>query len=418
MAKRQKKQTPAKPTRKHLSRVAQERRQILYIRIGFGIVAAVVILLVVAGLFKTRLADPAATRSAKEELKTIPAVAVDDTMISIADWQARVKFQRQLLINQVLQISQQMSYFDVSTEFGQQIISQGQAQIDEIRDALDLGDGIASDVLDRMVEDQLIRQEAALRGISISDQELQKYIEVDIFSYPFPPTPQPYPTVPPPVLPPTSTVTPVPTLTPTTPPTPRSRQDFDADYLEYMQQIQKVTEMSEDAWRTTLEADLIREKLMDDFGSEVETNVPQIKSRYIVAGDQETADALLVRLEEGEAFEQLEEEVDADDSEEPGARTGSLDWSPIQTVQQRFGEAFAATVFNAGAGDHIPVVIPAFDGQFYLVFMEGNETRELADYLVDQRRLELFESWLDDAKLGPGIEYGNWSPYIPREPNI
>ena len=26
--------------------------------------------------------------------------------------------------------------------------------------------------------------------------------------------------------------------------------------------------------------------------------------------------------------------------------------------------------------------------------------------------------WLDDAKLGPGIEYGNWSPYIPREPNI
>ena len=110
MAKRQKKQTPAKPTRKHLSRVAQERRQILYIRIGFGIVAAVVILLVVAGLFKTRLADPAATRSAKEELKTIPAVAVDDTMISIADWQARVKFQRQLLINQALQISQQMSF--------------------------------------------------------------------------------------------------------------------------------------------------------------------------------------------------------------------------------------------------------------------------------------------------------------------
>ena len=418
MAKRQVKERPVKMTRKYESRVAQEQRQLRFIRIGIGAVVGIIVLLFLAGLFKTRVADPAATRSAKEELKTLPAVTVNDTVISIADWQARVRFERQMYINQAAQISQQLSLFDPTTEFGQQIISQGQAQIQQIQSELDLGDGIATDVLDQMVDEQLIRQEAARRSVTITPEELQRYIEVDLFSYPYPPTAEPVPTLPPPILSPTATVTPEPTLTPTTPPTPRSLQDFEASYEQYTQQVGDISEMSEELWRSMVEGQLLRDKLFELFATEVETNVQQIQGRYIVAQEQPTADGFMARLNAGESFEKLAEEIEADQSEEPAAITGRFDWSPAGIIQSRFGEDFAKVALNTSAGQYAREVITGSDGQFYLVLVEGNETRELADYYIEQQQEEEFQSWLDQQKQGEGVVYGDWRPYIPLEPSL
>jgi hypothetical protein len=273
-------------------------------------------------------------------------------------------------------------------------------------------------VLDQMVEEHLIRQEAAQRGIVVTPEELQRYIEVDLFSYPYPPTPEPLPTLPPPTLSPTTTVTPEPTLTPTTPPTPRSREDFETDYSTYVEQVRQITELSEEQLRSMIGGELYRESLLNAYSGEVETNVQQVKGRYLVTDDQEMADSLLARLDAGEAFEALEEELDADESEDPIARSGNFDWSPLGVVQQRFGDEFAAAAFNTNEGQHVQSVILSFNGQLYLIFVEGNEVRELPDYLIEQQRQELFQAWLDEQKLGDGIEYGNWRPYIPREPTL
>lgn len=416
MAKREKRQRSARLTRKYISRVEQEQRQIRYIRIGAAIVAAIILLLLLAGLVKTQVADPAATRSAEDMLKTLPAVTVNDTMIPITDWQGRVRFERQLLINQIAQLTQQLSLFDPSTEFGQQFISQGQAQIQEIRNLLELGDGIAADVLNQMVDEELIRQEAANREITVTPDELQKYIEVDLFGFPFPPTPEPFPTLPPPTLPPTATVTPEPTLTPTAPPTPRSREDFETDYNTYTDQVREITGLSEEAWRSMVEGELYRQKLTEAFGAEVDSNVLQAKGRYIIAQNLETADELLGRLEQGEAFEALVEEIDADESEEPAARAGSFDWLPATILSQRFGDQFADVVMNTEPGDYSRTAVAALDGGLYLVFVEEKDVRELSESLLDQERLEQFESWLDAQRVGEGVIYGNWREYIPRDP--
>jgi hypothetical protein len=418
MAKREKKQRSPRMTRKYRSRVEQEQRQVRYILIGTGVVAVISILLLLAGLYQTQVANPAATRRAKEALKSLPAATVNGTMISIADWQARVRFDRQLRINQIAQINQQLGFLDPTTEFGQQLIDQGRAQIQEISDLLDAGDSLAADVLDQMVEEQLVRQEATRRGLVVTPQEVQNYIQVSIFSYPYPPTPEPFPTLPAPTLPPTATVTPEPTASATPSPTPRSREDFEADYKGYIEQLQEITEMSEEMWRSMVEGGLYREKLLEAFGAEVETNVQQVQGRYIVTQDQETAEALLARLEAGETFEALEEEIQSDESEEPAARSGRFSWSPLSVIQERFGEESATTVFEATAGQHVQEVITSVDGQFYLVYVEGNEVRALADYLVEQQRQEAFQSWLDQAKAGEGIVYGNWREYIPLEPSL
>jgi hypothetical protein len=419
MAKRRKKQHPGQMTRKYRSRVEQERRQLRYIYIGTAIVLATIIVLVLAGLAKTRVMDPAATRRAKDELKTLPAVTVNGAMISVADWQARVRFERQLLINQIFQISQQLNLLDASTEFGQTLISQGQAQMEEIQNQLELGDGIASDVLGQMVEEHLIRQEAARRDITVTPDELQRYIEVNLFSYPFPPTPEPFPTLPPPTLAPTATVTPEPTVVPTAPPTPRSRQDFETEYQQYTDQVREITEMSEEGWRSMIEDELYRNKLLEVFGADIETNVLHATGQYISTQEQETADAFLSRLEAGETFEDLVEEIQADESEEPVARANSFNWTPVTLMNQSFGEPFAAAVISTDP-DHYYAeeAIPSLDGRFYLVFVEGKENRDLADYLVEQQRREVFDTWLEGEKQGEGVVYYDWREYIPREPSL
>jgi hypothetical protein len=418
MAKRRKKQRPAPMTRKYRSRVEQEQRQLRYIRFGAIGVLLVIVLLAVMGLYKTRVADPAATRSAKEALKSLPAFTVDNTTVSVAEWQARVRYERQLRINQIAQINQQLSLFDPATEFGQQLISQGQAQIQEISNQLDLGSGIAADVLDQMVNEQIIRKEARRRGIVVTPDDLQKYIEVNLFSYPYPPTPEPFPTLPPPTLSPTATVTPEPTLTPTVPPTPRSLQDFETDYEQYTEQVREITEMTAEQWRSMIEGVLYRERLLEAFGAEVESNILQAKGGYIVAPDLETADELLGRLDAGETFETLAEEIDADESEEPIARTGSFDWSPATILSQTFGDQFATVVMNTDAGGVSRTAISAPDGGFYLVYVEEREVRELADFLLERQRVDAFEGWLDAQKLDEGIEYGSWQDYIPSEPSF
>jgi hypothetical protein len=157
---------------------------------------------------------------------------------------------------------------------------------------------------------------------------------------------------------------------------------------------------------------------LEAFGDQVDTSEQQITGSYILAQGPLTATALLDRLEAGESFEELVQEIEADESAVPTARTGRLDWSPLETVRQRFGEEFANVAFNTAAGDYARLPIPAANEQFYLTFVEGNEVRELSDFQIEQKRNERFQEWLDEQKLGEGIVYGAWRPYIPREPTL
>ncbi|MGD9099061.1 MAG: peptidyl-prolyl cis-trans isomerase, partial [Anaerolineae bacterium] len=279
---------------------------------------------------------------------------------------------------------------------------------------LELGSSIGAEVINQMVEEQLVRQEAARQGIVITPQELQRHIEVNMFAYPYPPTPEPIPTLPPPTLPPTATVTPEPTVAPTAAPTPRSREDFETSYGQSVENIEAITEMSEEMWRSTIEGQLYYERLLETF--EPEPIVQQIKGDYIVAQDRETAEALLAQLEAGQTFEELMEEVEADESEEPAARVGSFDWSHLALIVQRFSDEFAVVAFNTEAGRYARQPILATGNQFYLVYIEGNEERELADYYIEQQRQELFETWLDQQKRESNIVYGDWNMYVPLEP--
>jgi parvulin-like peptidyl-prolyl isomerase len=176
--------------------------------------------------------------------------------------------------------------------------------------------------------------------------------------------------------------------------------------------------MSEAQFRSLIAGEIYATKLFEAYAQEVEPNVQQVKGRYIVTDDTATAESLVARLMAGETFEELEAEVEADDAEEPIARVGSFDWSPLETLTQRFGTDYATAAFDTEAGETVTDLLVSPTGQLYLIFVEGNEIRELPDYLIEQQQVQLIQAWLDEQKLGEGIVYGNWRPYIPREPSL
>ena len=197
MAKREKQKIVSK---KHMARQEREARQSRYL--VYGSVALLVIIILLVGF---ALADAYFFTPNK------PVAIVNGEKISTADYQARVKFERLTLVNQFANTLQFMQSFD--DEGTQQYFLNTLQQINfsltpEIH-------GRA--VLDAMIEDVLIRQQAATLGITVSDAELDEYI-AGAFGY-FPNgTPTPVPTREPV---PTATYSP-PQLTPLPPPPPET----------------------------------------------------------------------------------------------------------------------------------------------------------------------------------------------------
>lgn len=364
-------------TRKQISRRQREERQRRLILLGAGAVLLLVLSILGFGYYETKFLKPAS-----------PVAEVNGVALRTDEYQKMVIFQRFTLDQYRRNLEGQLSQLDSSDETMAAIANLFQQELArlELQRAQ-----IPSQALEMMIEDELIRQGAEERGITVTEEEIDRAIE-ESYGYqrePVTPTTTPTPTVTA-----TEAITPTPTLPAVT------EEQFEEAYQQSLVAIAKVG-ISEGFYRDMVRRGLLRSKMWEVVGREVPTSEEQVRVRRIVLETEEEAEAVRERLKAGEDFATLAQELSIDEfTRENG---GDVGWMAFDERDL----SFSAMAFQLEVGE-ISRVIETARGYEILKLEEKDEDRELDPATLERRKNAAFSTWLNDLKGEATIEE-NWS---------
>lgn len=155
------KKSPRITNKKHVARQERENKQRrVLITISVIIVAAVLLTLAIGLLYDNVLKY------------NQPVANINGENITVRDFQDTVRYNRFQAVQQYLQYYQ---FYEAYPDFGAQL----QPQLQQIQLQLSdtYADTIGTSVLDRLVDDAIVRQEAEKLGISVSEQEIDARFE-------------------------------------------------------------------------------------------------------------------------------------------------------------------------------------------------------------------------------------------------
>lgn len=412
-------------TKKHVARLERERRQVRLIQyIAIGVVLAVILILAY-GFIDINILQARA-----------PVAEVNGEPIRLDEFQARVVLQRNELISQYMQYSQ-------FQQFGMDVT----AQLQQIEVSMSSPPLVGQEVLNTMIYEELIRQEAAEREVTILEDELESFIREQFRFFPDgTPTPAPTPTqieysrptlspeqlalvTPTPVPTEGPTTTPFPTLTsdpaiapeatatitptpfPTPTATPYTLEGYQTQYEEVLAGMEEYG-LTAEQYRNLFVAALMRTKLADEVVVELPQEEEQVWARHILVADEEAAQEVIERLENGEDFGTLAVEL----SEDPGSgsRGGDLGW---------FGKGqmvpvFETTAFSLEVGEISEPVQSDFG--WHIIQTLGYTTVPLSSNALEQERQSAFDEFLNDVYENADIVIHDevWQPNVPTSPNL
>jgi parvulin-like peptidyl-prolyl isomerase len=360
MAKRE--QQPLISTKKHLARADRERRETRWIVAGTVVTAAVVLSLIGYGWLKEAVLAP------RQAVATVNGVEIRK-----GEFRARVAW-----------------LMPASAD----VASYGQ------------------NVLDRLIDDVLIQEEAQRRGLSVADAEVEDSLHGFFFYFPNgTPTPRPSLTPDPTSLANTTptalpTAGPSPTVTPTLGPQPTATEYTEQAYADTLQAYLKANGISEAILRGELRAGLYRARLATAFELETDREAEQVHARHILVSTKEEGQSVLDRLKAGEAWTALAAELSRDQSNKD--KGGELGWlAPGATVKE-----FEDAVFSGPVGEPFGPVETSFG--WHVLWVLGREVRPLDAFSFQQAVQLQFEAWLTAERAKATITTSeDWQDWLP-----
>lgn len=367
-----------------------------------------------------------------------PVARVNGVEITTGQWQERVQLQRVNLLNlyQTYQFYQQSFGMDTSQ------------QLQQIQLTLQSPEILGQNVLDQMIDEILIRQEAEERGITVSAEEVETAIRE---AYGFFPDGTPTPTITPtefslPTLSPEQltiypatatptevlTSTPAPTNTPdpdvtptTTPPvapptptfvpqeatattTPYTLEGFQTQYTESVNNF-KASGVSEETLRAAYENQLLRQKLMEENIKDTPRTEEQVWARHILVADLGTARSIIARLEHGADFAEIAQESSTDTGS--GARGGDLGWFGRGAMVSEFEEA----AFGMEVGEISEPIQSQFG--YHIIQVLAHEELPVDASQYEEKRQATFTEWLTQTREEADITvFEVWKERVPTAP--
>lgn len=410
-------------SKKHLARLQRERRQIRTIAYtAIGVVILVIFLISYGVLSQTVL------RSRQ------PVAKVGGEVITTKSFEAHVRLTRQQLISQYIQYYQFAQMFGIDPATNSTIGSTLQQIQSQLDDTAALGEG----VLNQMVDNVIIRQEAVRRGITISADELDKAIQ-DGFGY-FPdgtptptitptalvyptlnateralvtltPTSSPFPTsTPAPTFTPDLSATPtsIPSITPTA--TPYTLEGFQGQYQNALDNYKNFG-LSESEVRQLFEDNLYREKLYAEITADVAYTADEVWARHILVADEATAKALRTELVKNGDWATLALENSSDTGS--NANGGDLGWFPRGKMVAEFEDA----AFGLKVGEISQPVQSQFG--YHIIQVLGHEERPLTTDEYKSQTDKFFTDWLAGIRAQSDLKiYDYYKERIPLDPTL
>ncbi len=383
--------------------------------------------------------------------KTITPIAkVCGDRIDKEYFDSRVRLQRNAMINTYQYYYVQYQMFVDQPEYASQFLS----QLQQIQFMLDDKEYIGQEVLNILVDEQVMLHEARKRGLQVSQEELNLFIQ-DSMGY-FPqgtPTPLPTETVfPTPTisaqqkallgstatpastatLVPTATQeavqadsqpteTAVPTLAPTTAPvfgTPEptatvyTQELFDEAYATTISDLNNEVGVSEEHFLEYLHNYLLINKLREEIYQEVPHEQEQVWARHILVATEEEALDVIKRLADGEDWNALSAELSQDSSNKDNG--GDLGWFSRGSMVAPFEEA--AFSMQAGEISESPVQT---DFGWHIIQVIGHETHTLAAQAYAEAQSKYFQDWFENLKTECKINTSDvWKDLVPVEPTL
>lgn len=421
-------------TKKHLARQEREQMQTRYI-----LYTGLFVLVLVVGLIGYGILD-------QTYLKTHKTVAtVNGEKIILKDFQTQARYYRLQIVNQAQYTYQLAQYFGSDAQ-NQSYIANQLYQIQSQLSASSLSDS----VMNTMIDDILIRQEAKRRGITVSPEELEIAMQ-EAFGYYANGTPTATPTkdvteAPTATLNPTQlalspltatptetqeptptatevvtiTATPtiVPSITPTAAPTATSTPYTLDGYKSYFNQtisdLEKNINYTESDFRAYIENSLYTEKLKAAILPELEvsTEKEEIWARHILVEDEETAKDILSRLEKGEDWVALAAEFSTDTSNKD--QGGDLGWFGKGRMVAAFEEAAYALQTIGEISQPVQT-----DYGWHIIQLLGRRTVQLSDSEYQQLQDEKFDEWMTELKNSSDITIEDIpTEEVPMEPAL
>ncbi len=433
--------SPQTVTKKHLARKQKEERQVKTALTITGIIIAIVLFLLAYVLIDNYIVKP----------NTVVA-RVGETEIKAKQFQSNTKYSRLNMINQA---NQYVSYFG---EYG---IEAARNMVLQLSDPTVVGET----VLNQLIDEVIIREEAEKRGISVTDEEVEALMREQFNFYPdgtltptvtttpvYTPTwssaqivlidptatftPFPEPTSTPEGWEPTAsepeseattdvevapseetsveeetTPTPVPSITPT--PTPYTTRLFSKDVQSYYDYVGTYGITKSDI-ENILRMGLLRDKLVADITKDLEPFEEQVWVRHILVEDQETAEEVIGRLDAGESWNSLAVEYSTDESNKNNG--GDLGWiGPNDSYDPDFLD-------GAFALDELGQISEPVQSQFgwHIIQLVTKANNPIDSYAFDQLKQTHFNDWLAEIRASRSdIETESvWTEFAPDLPAV
>ena len=412
-------------SRKEILIARKHERQLRNIRIAVLSIFALIAVVIGVALVNELIITPGRA-----------VATVNDTQITLREWEDRVKFER---AQRIIFLENQLEAFDGDVGIVQQFAGN---IINELFDPQTMG----QNAINAMANEVIMCRALQERGIEITDADIQNRIgeSYSFYGEGISPTQQPSPSA---TVQPTPSLTPIPTAvitdvvptltpfptptlgptqTPFPTPTPVSEAEFQTQFSDFMTQLTGLG-VNETTYRSVVRAQLCNERLTEVLTEEqgVSRMAEQASIFVIQAATEESANEMQA-LAESEGFLTAWNTISSrpDDpaaTEQPETNAYELLWRTQANLATSLGTEISAAAFDLDIETPSDIiVVENNDGtsSYFLIMVSGREERELSASEFQTRQSEALQAFVDEQLTGNLQINDMWRGRVPTLPAL